>query len=73
MGPRVGLDDVEKKKLLTLPGLELRPSVVQPVASLYTDYAINMDCNEIAEKWRIIHNTERHSLYSSLRIVRMIK
>jgi hypothetical protein len=25
MGPRVGLDDVKKKKFLTLPGLELRP------------------------------------------------
>jgi hypothetical protein len=23
--PRVGLDDVEKRKFLTLPGLELRP------------------------------------------------
>jgi hypothetical protein len=25
VGPRTGLDDVEKRKLLTLPGLELRP------------------------------------------------
>jgi hypothetical protein len=25
VGPRAGLDDVEKRKLLTLPGLELRP------------------------------------------------
>jgi hypothetical protein len=25
VGPRAGLDDVEKKKFLTLPGLELRP------------------------------------------------
>jgi hypothetical protein len=24
--PRVGLDDVEKRKFMTLPGLELRPS-----------------------------------------------
>jgi hypothetical protein len=29
------MDDVEKGKFLTLPGLELRPSVVQPVASRY--------------------------------------
>jgi hypothetical protein len=34
--PRAGLGDVEKKKFLTIPGLELRP-----LASLYTDYAIN--------------------------------
>jgi hypothetical protein len=38
--PRAGLDDVEKRKFLTLQGLEPRPSVVQPVASRYTDYAI---------------------------------
>jgi hypothetical protein len=25
LGPRTGLDDVEKRKFLTLPGLELRP------------------------------------------------
>jgi hypothetical protein len=31
---------MEKRKFLTLPGLELRPSVVQPLASRYTDYAI---------------------------------
>jgi hypothetical protein len=40
VGPRAGLDDVEKRKFLTLPGLELDPSVVQPVASRYTDYSI---------------------------------
>jgi hypothetical protein len=34
VGPRVGLDNVEKRKFLTLPGLEL-----QPVASRYTDCA----------------------------------
>jgi hypothetical protein len=35
--PRAGLDDVEKRKLLTLPGLELDPSIVELVASRYTD------------------------------------
>jgi hypothetical protein len=38
--PRAGLDDVEKRKFLTLPGLVLRPSAVQPVASRCTDYAM---------------------------------
>jgi hypothetical protein len=42
VGFRAGLDDVEKRKFLTLPGLELRPSVVQPVASHYTDGAIRV-------------------------------
>jgi hypothetical protein len=35
--PRAGLDDVEKRKFLTLPELKLNSSVVQPVASRYTD------------------------------------
>jgi hypothetical protein len=34
-GLRAGVDDLEKRKFLTLPGLEL-----QPVASRYTNYAI---------------------------------
>jgi hypothetical protein len=38
--PTAGLEDVEKRKFMTLPGLEFRPSVVQPVASRYTNYAI---------------------------------
>jgi hypothetical protein len=40
MCPRSGLDYVEKRKFLTLPGLKLDPSVVQSVAGRYTDYAI---------------------------------
>jgi hypothetical protein len=36
--PRNGLDDVEKRKISALPGLD--PSAVQPVASRYTDYVI---------------------------------
>jgi hypothetical protein len=40
VGPIIGLDDVEKRKLLTLPGLELDPSVLQAVAIRYTDCAI---------------------------------
>jgi hypothetical protein len=38
--PRVGLDDVERRKFLTLPDSNSNPSVVQPVASRYTHYAI---------------------------------
>jgi hypothetical protein len=37
MDPRTGLDDVERRKFLTLQGLELDPSAVQPAASRYTD------------------------------------
>jgi hypothetical protein len=35
MDPRTGLDDVERRKILPLPGLE-----IQPVASPYTACAI---------------------------------
>jgi hypothetical protein len=31
-------DDLEKRKLFTLPGLEQRPSVFQSLASRHTDY-----------------------------------
>jgi hypothetical protein len=34
------MDDV-KRKILALRGLELDPSVIQPVASRYTNYAIS--------------------------------
>jgi hypothetical protein len=38
--PRASVDDAEKRNFLTLPVLELRSSVVQPLASRYTDSAI---------------------------------
>jgi hypothetical protein len=44
VGPTAGLDAVEKRKFLTLLGFELRPSVFQPVANCYTDYAIPSTC-----------------------------
>jgi hypothetical protein len=37
VGPRAGVDDLEKRKFLTLPGLELRP--LGRAVSRYTDYA----------------------------------
>jgi hypothetical protein len=37
---RDDLDDLEKRKFLTLPGLEVRSLVRQPVGSRYTNYAI---------------------------------
>jgi hypothetical protein len=40
VNPRAGLDDMEKSKFLTLSGLELDLSIVQPVASRYTNYTI---------------------------------
>jgi hypothetical protein len=40
VGPRSNLDTLEKRKFLTLPGLELNCSVVQSVASRYTDVSI---------------------------------
>jgi hypothetical protein len=40
VGSRAGLDDVDKRRLLTLAGLNSDPSVDQLVASYYTDCAI---------------------------------
>jgi hypothetical protein len=40
MGSITGLDDVERTQILLLPGLNFNPSVVQPVASRYTDWGI---------------------------------
>jgi hypothetical protein len=38
VGPRAGLDDVEKRKFLTLPELKLRPlGVVERVSSRHSD------------------------------------
>jgi hypothetical protein len=46
--PRVGLDDMEKWKFFTLPGLELPPLLdVQPIAIRYTDWVIPADNNFI--------------------------
>jgi hypothetical protein len=38
--PRAGLDEVGKRKFLSLPGLTLDRSVVQPAVSLFTGYVI---------------------------------
>lgn len=38
-GPRAGFDDMKKRELLDLSGLEHHLSVVQPEASRHTDYA----------------------------------
>jgi hypothetical protein len=48
VGPRIGLDYLEKRKFLALPGLELRP-----VANRYTDSHINVK----------IHSLENEKLY----------
>jgi hypothetical protein len=38
VGPRAGVDDVEK--FVAYPDANSYPSVIQPVASRYTDYAV---------------------------------
>jgi hypothetical protein len=54
--PRAGLDDVEKRKFLILPGLELQLLVV----SRYTDYAITAP--------HVLHtNPQNHSFWKVYR------
>jgi hypothetical protein len=48
VNPRAGMDDLEKRKFLTLPGFELR-SLRHP-ASRYTDYATPAPHNSIILK-----------------------
>jgi hypothetical protein len=36
-GPKVALNDMERSKFFTLPGLDIPPWVVRAVASRYTD------------------------------------
>jgi hypothetical protein len=40
VGPQASLDNVEKRKFLTIQGLNSGPSAVQLIARRYTDYAI---------------------------------
>jgi hypothetical protein len=48
--PRASLDDAKNRKFLTLTGLETRTSVVQPVASRYSDKAIPASYSNIFKK-----------------------
>jgi hypothetical protein len=64
---RAGLDDLEKRKFLTAPGLNSDPSVVQPVASRYTDYAIP------APQRNRIGNFKRKLMFDGFRKLRETK
>jgi hypothetical protein len=57
---RAGLGDVEKRKLLTLPRLELDHSVDLPLASRVTDYALPASCNEISKRLNFQTLETRH-------------
>jgi hypothetical protein len=76
VGFRAGLNDVETRKFLTLPGLKLRPLGWTPVASRYTDYAIpalNLKEVEIERKMEVCSVSYRlrctclHTLWNPLR------
>jgi hypothetical protein len=56
MDLRAGLDEVEKRKFLTLPGLELR-SLGRPARSLSL-YRLRYPGSGIKEYWRKLHNEE---------------
>jgi hypothetical protein len=54
VGPRTCLEDVERRNILSLPGLELDHSAFQPVASRYTDHT---DCGTPASNVNVPHST----------------
>jgi hypothetical protein len=79
--PRIGLNDVERDNSSPYRDSNSDPSVVQPIASRYTYYAISdaqgQIClfflrDEIIGGWRKLHNKELHNLYSSPNKIRMI-
>jgi hypothetical protein len=58
MGPRFGLDTVEKRKILLLTGIEFRPSFPQPVATppellkkIIIKVLVLMSLSSFAVKW----------------------
>jgi hypothetical protein len=66
---RDGLDGVEKKKFLTLQGLNSDPSVVQPLASRYTGSAIPaliyiIRTNTSTATLRVVGGDEKENLKS---------
>jgi hypothetical protein len=69
VGPRVGLDDVEKRKFLILPVLESDP-LGRP-ASRYTDCAIpaSLEAFEFSSSERNISSSRTRSLRSTLPFV----
>jgi hypothetical protein len=60
---RAGLDDVEKRKFLTLPDSNSDFSVVQPVANRYTDCAIRYQHYHHHHYHNFHYNLNSHSDY----------
>jgi hypothetical protein len=61
VGPRTGLDEVEKRKILSLRGLEIR-SLVHPLTRRHSDCAL------LASLRRRIGELNTHSSYVSTEI-----
>jgi hypothetical protein len=55
VGPRAGLDDVDKRKFLTLLGLQLRPLGL-PTRSLGWDGMDWIDLAKHRDQWRALVN-----------------
>jgi hypothetical protein len=85
-GPQSRSGRFGEQKILDPTGTRiLTPSVVQPVASRYTDYARPAPENRVLRRifgpkrdevtggWRKLHNEELHNLYSSPSVIRKIK
>jgi hypothetical protein len=71
VGPRAGLDHVEKRKFLTLPGLELRP-IAHPARSQFPyrlRYPGSLSILNLIENSNIHYMVEylevRHELFST--------
>jgi hypothetical protein len=67
VNPRANLDDVEKKKFLPLQELNSDPSVVQSVASRYTDCA-NLSLSLSFQRVRLI--IRKNTIYPQILVKR---
>jgi hypothetical protein len=69
MGPRDGLDAVEMRKCLNLPGLDSNPSVTQPIAFRCIDHAITAHLKKF-EEWGIGYPRKYICKFSSLTVMK---
>jgi hypothetical protein len=76
MDPRTGLDNTEKRKFLHYRDSNSDPSVVKPIASRYTYYAIpTISCHNLVQaffRYFVAMDTARNKEVFMLIVVRVL-
>jgi hypothetical protein len=76
LGPSASLENIEKRTILFVPGLEIRPLILQPVASTYTDCAFAdpyiYRLFKLQADWTLTHtnhkDTDQNTTAASIRL-----